>query len=175
MPLPVVIVPVFNAFDLLGACLDSIARTVPPDTQVLVIDDASTDTRIKPLLQAWTGQAEPHRRLILQKENRGFVATANHGMRLAGRDLVLLNSDTEVTTGWLQNLAQCLDSDEAIATATPWSNNGEIVSIPAFCQSNPVPENADAIAARIHDCGPPAVPSMNVATEVAIGSARSRW
>lgn len=163
MSLPLVIVPVFNAFELLGACLDSIARTVPPGTGVLVIDDASTDERVRPLLQAWVNQARPYRKLILQPQNRGFVATANRGMRMAGRDLVLLNSDTEVTTGWLQNLADCLGSDDSIATATPWSNNGEIASIPGFCKPNPVPGNADAIAAGIKACGRPVYPDIPTA------------
>jgi len=163
MSLPTVIVPVFNAFELLEACLDSIARTVPADTRVLVIDDASSDRRVKPLLQTWVEQAKPYRQLVLQAENRGFVATANHGMRLAGGDVVLLNSDTEVTTGWLQNLAACLDSDASIATATPWSNNGEIVSIPGFCQANPVPEDADAVAAGIKSCAHPRYPDIPTA------------
>jgi len=163
MSLPTVVIPVFNAFEMLGPCLDAVSRTVPPDTVVLVIDDASTDEKVKPLLQAWVDKAKPFRRFISQAENRGFVATANLGMRLAGHDLVLLNSDTEVTTGWLQNLARCLDSDISIATATPWSNNGEIVSIPGFCQPNPVPENAEAIAAGIKSCGRPAYPDMPTA------------
>ena len=163
MSLPTVIVPVFNACELLEACLDSIARTVPADARVLVIDDASSDRRVKPLLQTWVDQAKPHRQLVLQAENRGFVATANHGMRLAGGDVVLLNSDTEVTTGWLQNLAACLGSDASIATATPWSNNGEIVSIPGFCQVNPVPEDAEAVAAGIKSCADPLYPDMPTA------------
>ena len=163
MPLPTVVIPVFNAFDLLGPCLDSVSRTVPPDTAVLVIDDASTDERVRPLLQAWVDGAKPFRRLIIQPENRGFVATANLGMRLAGHDLVLLNSDTLVTRGWLQNLADCLGSDNTIATATPWSNNGEIVSIPDFCKANPVPGNADAVANGIKSCGRPAYPDIPTA------------
>ncbi|HEY5776964.1 MAG TPA: glycosyltransferase, partial [Xanthomonadales bacterium] len=163
MTLPLIIVPVFNAFEQLKACLDSIARTVPPDTGVLLINDASTDERVQPLLQSWANQAKPFRRLLVHPQNRGFVATANHGMRLAETDLVLLNSDTEVTTGWLQSLADCLDSDVSIATATPWSNNGEIVSIPGFCIANPAPRNPDAIATRIKSCGSPLYPDMPTA------------
>jgi GT2 family glycosyltransferase len=163
MSLPIVIVPVFNAFEQLAACLGSISRTVPSDTGILLIDDASTDERIRPLLKSWSDEAKPFRQLVLQPENRGFVATANHGMRLAGKDLVLLNSDTEVTPGWLQSLADCLRSDPSIATATPWSNNGEIVSIPEFCVSNRVPENPGAVAARIKSCGQPVYPDMPTA------------
>jgi len=163
MSLPIVIVPVFNAFELLGACLEAIARTVPAETRILVIDDASTDGRVRPLLQSWVEQAKPYRQLILHNDNQGFVATANQGMRMAGGDLVLLNSDTEVTPGWLQNLAGCLASDESIATATPWSNNGEIVSIPIFCQPNPVPGDAAAVAAGIKSCAHPVYPEMPTA------------
>jgi len=160
---PTVVIPVFNAYELLGPCLDSVSRNSPPDTRVLLIDDASTDGRVRPLLQSWVDEAKPYRRLIMQPENRGFVATANLGMRLAAGNLVLLNSDTEVTPGWLQNLAECLDSDASIATATPWSNNGEIVSLPGFCQPNPVPGNAGAIAAGIKSCGSPSYPDMPTA------------
>lgn len=163
MSLPIIIVPVFNAFEKLEACLDSISRTVAPDTRVLLIDDASTDTRVRPLLHAWVNEASSARCLQVNPKNRGFVATANHGMRQAGTNMVLLNSDTEVTQGWLQKLAACLDSDDSIATATPWSNNGEIVSIPEFCVSNPVPADPEVIASLISSCGPPVYPEMPTA------------
>ena len=105
----------------------------------------------------------PYRRLHVHQENRGFVATANHGLRQAQTDVVLLNSDTEVTTGWLERLAECLDSDALIATATPWSNNGEIVSIPQFCAHNPAPGNPDNIAQAIKGCGSPSYPELPTA------------
>ena len=163
MSLPLIIVPVFNALDHLEVCLESITRTVPTDTRVLLIDDASTDLRVRPLLQSWVNEAKPYRQLLLHEKNMGFVATANHGMRLATTDVVLLNSDTQVTSGWLQHLANCLESDRSIATATPWSNNGEIVSIPAFCAANSVPENPDTIASAIASCGEPHYPEMPTA------------
>jgi GT2 family glycosyltransferase len=163
MQLPLIIVPVFNALELLEVCLDSISRTVPSDTRVLLIDDASTDPRVLPLLESWVDQAAMKARLLCHPNNLGFVATANHGMRMASSDLVLLNSDTEVTGGWLERLSVCLNSDEAIATATPWSNNGEIVSIPKFCFANPVPENPGSIANVIASCGRPGYPDMPTA------------
>jgi len=163
MPLPLIIIPVFNALEKLELCLKSVASTVPADARVLLINDASTDNRVQPLLQSWVDEAKPHRRLLVHQRNSGFVTTANHGMQLADTDVVLLNSDTEVTSGWLEHLADCLDSDDTIATATPWSNNGEIVSIPAFCESNPVPENPDEIASVIASCGKPHYPEMPTA------------
>jgi len=161
--LPFIIVPVFNAYEYLCRCLESLERTISADTHVLLIDDASTDTRVQTLLQAWIKESNGNRRLITHQKNKGFVATANHGMRLAETDVVLLNSDTEVTTGWLERLSLCLDSDRSIATATPWSNNGEIVSIPDFCHPNLPPPNPDAVATVIKSCGKPAYPDMPTA------------
>jgi GT2 family glycosyltransferase len=163
LQLPMIIVPVFNALERLGACLESISRTVPSETRILLIDDASTDPAVRPLLESWVKRTDLNASLLSHEQNRGFVATANHGMRMANTNLVLLNSDTEVTIGWLESLAVCLDSDTSIATATPWSNNGEIVSIPEFCVSNPVPEDPDSIARVVAACGHPEYPDMPTA------------
>jgi GT2 family glycosyltransferase len=171
--LPLIIVPVFNAFEHLEACLGSIADTVPRDARVLLIDDASTDKRVQPLLRSWVTEAKADCRLLLHENNRGFVATANHGMRLTDRDVVLLNSDTEVGEGWLQRIAECLASDRSIATATPWSNNGEIVSLPDFCAPNPVPHQLHAVAAAIAACGQPVYPEIPTAVGFCMAISRS--
>jgi GT2 family glycosyltransferase len=161
--MPVIVVPVFNAFEHLRNCLASIERTVPADTPVLLIDDASTDERVLPFIQSWVDSAKACRDLIVHRENQGFVATANRGLRDAQADVILLNSDTEVSAGWLECLARCLESDPMIATATPWSNNGEIVSLPEFCTNNPPPVDADRLARAIQACGQPTYPDLPTA------------
>ena len=144
--LPAVIVPVFNALEDLQGCLESLRRNTPPEAEVVLIDDASTDPRVLPLLRARASLSGARWRVEPQPVNRGFVATVNRGMQLTDGDVVLLNSDTIVTPGWLLGLQRCLDSDASIATATPWTNNGEIASLPRFCQVNPVPADVDAVA-----------------------------
>ncbi len=161
--MPLIIIPVFNAFEHLERCLESIERTVAGDARIVLIDDASTDERVRPLLESFAGKAKAYRQLLLHEYNMGFVVTANHGMRQADTDMVLLNSDTEVTEGWLQRLARCLSSDQSIATATPWSNNGEIVSIPQFCSTNPVPDRPEKIAQAIAACADPVYPEIPTA------------
>lgn len=142
-----VIVPVFNAFDVLGPCLESLDR-YSPAVPVCLIEDASDDGRVRPLLRSWVaGRAGA--RLIELGENRGFVHAANLGARETRGDIVLLNSDTVVTRGWLEALQRCLASDRRIASATPWSNNAEIVSLPGFCENNPVPEQPDRWARAV--------------------------
>ena len=157
-----VVIPVFNAADDLARCLESVHRTVPKETGVLVIDDASTDPAVRGLLQAWA-RRRPDWRVVGNPVNRGFVGTANRGMTLVDGDLVLLNSDTLVTPGWLEGLARCLASDPAIATATPWTNNGEIASLPRFCESNPVPGDLASVAAAVGAAGEAEYPELPTA------------
>jgi GT2 family glycosyltransferase len=156
-----VVVPVFNAHDDLVACLASLDAH-SPDARVIVIDDASDDPRIAPLLERWAGRHR-HARVLTQPVNRGFVHSANLGVGATGDDVVLLNSDTVVTAGWLDALVRCLASDPCIATATPWSNNAEIVSLPIFGAPNPVPEDPESWAAAVRNCARGSHPELPTA------------
>lgn len=149
MHLPTVIVPVFNGAQVLGACLDSLRRTLPDDACVRIVDDASPDPDIAPLIAGFAQAAHCRVEVSRHVRNLGFVETVNRAMADANGDVVLLNSDTITTNGWLAALTRCAASDTSIATATPWSNNAEICSIPQFCRPNPVPADADAVAAAI--------------------------
>ncbi|NIP18460.1 MAG: glycosyltransferase [Xanthomonadales bacterium] len=170
MKLPTIVIPVFNAFEYVQECLASLDRH-SPEAEVLVIDDDSTDGRVLPLLQEWAGLGND-RRLIRQTENRGFVHSANLGMAETDGDVVLLNSDTRATAGWLDALGRCLASDPGIATATPWTNNGEIASLPEFCQANPVPGSPDDVARTMRGCGAPQYPEIPTAVGFCMAVAR---
>ena len=158
-----VVIPVHGAHLEVDGCLGSVQATVPPGTDVLIIDDASPDAPTREVLHAWKERAIDGWRFTANEQNLGFVATANRGLRMTGGDAILLNSDTLVTTGWLQRLRHCLDSDQRIATATPWTNNGEIASIPVFCAANAVPPDPNAVAAVISRTGEPAYPDIPTA------------
>jgi GT2 family glycosyltransferase len=158
-----VIIPVFNAPVELDRCLKSVHATVHREAEVLVIDDASDDPSIQSLFRTWREKAGVNWKFFTQTINRGFVGTANHGMQLTSTDVVLLNSDTEVTSGWLEGLRRCLDSDSAIATATPWTNNGEIASLPHFCKANPSPPDREAVARTIAETGRSVYPELPTA------------
>jgi GT2 family glycosyltransferase len=170
---PTVIIPIYNAPRELAVCLDSLHRNTPPQCEVLLLDDASDDPLVQPLLRRWLGHAGPGWSLELQVQNLGFVATVNRGMQMTRDDVVLLNSDTVLTPGWIEGLQRCLASDDTIATATPWTNNGEIVSLPAFCQANPLPADAAAIARVIAATGQPAYPEIPTAVGFCMAISRA--
>lgn len=153
----VVVVPAFNAPDALRRCLDALSATIGARQPVIVIDDASDDPAVEPVIdaapRAWTR--------VRNESNLGFVATANLGITLAaGHDVVLLNADTQVTSDWLEAIERCASSDPTLASITPLTNNGEIASIPAFCQPNPWPDDPEDWARACRESGPPRYPEV---------------
>lgn len=158
-----VVVPVYNAADETDNCLRSLRDTVGADTDVLVIDDASPDPGVENVLRSWRRIRPMGWRFTANESNLGFVGTANRGMSQCEGDVVLLNSDTVTTPGWLESLARCLESDPEIATATPWTNNGEIASLPEFCRPNPVPGDPAAVARSIAGAGQAVYPELPTA------------
>lgn len=156
-----IIVPVYNGHDVLAACLDRLAATLGDLTvDVDLVDDASPDPRIRPLLQAAAQRAGW--RTTLQDRNRGFVGTVNAAMARAAGDVILLNSDTLPTRGCWPRILACAAADARIASITPFSNNAEICSFPEFCRNNPVPDDLDTVAVACAD-GAPAYPELPTA------------
>jgi len=141
-----VVVPVYRGLDETSRCIESVlAHPQKVPHELIVIDDASPDAELVSWLERMA--AAGRFTLLHNAENRGFVATVNRGMALhAGRDVVLLNSDTEVANDWLDRLHACARADERTGTATPFSNNATICSYPRLCEDNPLPEGYSVAA-----------------------------
>jgi len=134
-----VIVPVHKGLAATRRCLDSVLAaesTTPCET--VVIDDATPEPEITRMLD---GLAAANRITLLRNEmNLGFVRSVNRGMALhADRDVVLLNSDTEVAGDWLDRIRRCSYAHDDIGTATPFSNNATICSYPFYGWTGGVP------------------------------------
>lgn len=133
-----IIIPVYNAFDELQKCVESVfACTDLARHRMILVNDASPDVRIAPYLDSLKGETV----LVAENEkNLGFAGSINRGIRLSeNRDVVLLNSDTIVTENWVEKLIACAFSDTAIATVTPLSNNATLCSVPEFLKENAIP------------------------------------
>lgn len=141
-----VLVPVFNAVAATRSCLEALQACVPHTTPISLIDDASTDPAIAPLLAAFAS-SRPGIAVTTHARNLGFVASVNRGLADCDEDILLLNSDTVPTPGFLERIEACARQDVRIASVTPFSNNAEICSFPRFCVANPVPEQLDDCAA----------------------------
>ena len=143
-----VVVPVYNAPDDLRRCVASVLACTTRPFRLVLIDDASPHTGVRDAFREFEQRGDPRIVLLANPRNAGFTATANRGMTLSRADVVLLNSDTIVTRGWLDSLARCAASDPRIATVTPFSNNAEICSFPRFCEDNGWQDAADAEPVR---------------------------
>jgi GT2 family glycosyltransferase len=134
-----IVIPAYRGLAETRRCVESVlASASRRPAEIVVIDDASPETA----LSAWLREAAPGRfTLRVHGQNRGFVASSNEGMALhPDRDVVLLNSDTEVAPGWLDRLAAHAARDSTIGTVTPFSNNATICSYPRTLENNLLPQ-----------------------------------
>ena len=133
-----IIIPIYNAFEDLLKCIESILKYTDLSTNGLIlINDASPDERIVPYLDSL---CIDNLTIVHNEQNVGFSGNINKGISLSKRDVLLLNSDTIVTSKWLEKIHQCAYSDSSIGTVTPLSNNATLCSVPIFCQDNTVPK-----------------------------------
>ncbi len=135
-----IVIPAYRGVEATRRCLRSVlSAPVRIAREVIVIDDASPDPALSAYLREVEAQGQI--RLIAHAQNRGFVASVNEGMRLhADRDVVLLNSDTQVAGDWLDRLAACAAREPLAGTLTPFSNNATICSYPRICEINRLPD-----------------------------------
>ena len=98
-----IIIPIYNAYDDLCKCLQSVYRyTDLEENRLILINDNSSDIRIQPYLN---NQANKNIIVIHNKENRGFSNNINLGIdQSKERDVILLNSDTIVTKNWVEKI-----------------------------------------------------------------------
>jgi len=157
-----VIVPIYDAYEELTACLASVQKH-SSDYRLILIDDCSTDERIGALFRRLSAKRSSNVVLLRNERNLGFVGTANRGMALGRNDVVLLNSDCVVTGGWLDKMRRCAGSDSRIGTITPFSNNAEICSFPSFCRNNPPPEDPELINRAMELAAVPLYPDIPTA------------
>lgn len=158
-----IIVPVYNALDDLRLCITSLRRHTDLQLdRLILIDDCSPDGRVLPFLRE---QKEDNILVLSNEENLGFSGTINRGITQSDRDVILLNSDTIVTSGWVDKIAWCAARSPGIATVTPFSNSATICSIPVFCQDNELPEgfDVDTYGALVERCSLHRYPTLSVA------------
>ena len=89
----------WNGLDLLREFASEWLRLTPPDAELIVVDNASTDDSVPYLRTHY-----PSIRLICHEENYGFAEGYNRAIaELKHPYVVLLNSDAIPTDGWLDH------------------------------------------------------------------------
>lgn len=130
-----VIIPVYGAAAELRGCLASVQQhtDLARHRVLLVLDGPQSEEVPAPFAE------------VLRNETRiGFAGSVNRGMRASSRDVVLLNSDTIVTSRWIEKLIDAAYSDGDVATVTPLSNDATLCSVPRSFETNLLPAGHDA-------------------------------
>jgi GT2 family glycosyltransferase len=125
------IILTYNNLDYTRQCLESIfSKTVYPNYEIVVVDNASTDGT--PDYLQTVAATHQNMLLVLNKENRGFAAGNNQGVAAAsGEYIAFLNNDIVVTPGWLSGLvAHLIDpSIGAIGPVTNYAGNESRIAV----------------------------------------------
>ncbi len=109
------IIPNWNRQDLLASALRSLAAQTVSPSEVLVVDNASSDDSVEVAQRAGA-------RVVRMERNRGFAAAVNHGVALCRTDWVaVLNNDVEPEPRWIEKLLDAASEPDA------WFASGKLV------------------------------------------------
>ena len=100
-----VVVPNFNGRRWLPGCLDSLAAQTLAPTEVVVVDNGSSDG------SAALASGRPGVRVVELGRNLGFAAAANRGIgSVETESVALVNTDVVLAADWLERMQAALGS-----------------------------------------------------------------
>ena len=115
MPGASVVIPNWNGAQRLSPLISSLADQTEPPQEILVVDNGSTDDSV-----ALARALGAH--VIELRQNRGFAAAVNEGLRAAGGEwIAILNNDVSVACHWLETLRSHAERSDA------WFATGKLI------------------------------------------------
>ena len=98
-----VIVPIYNNYQYLNECINSIREQSLHEIEIILIDDGSTDVRVKNLIKKYAEQDE--RIVAIYKKNTGYGHTMNVGLSCAkGEFIAIVESDDFISKDMYKHL-----------------------------------------------------------------------
>lgn len=114
-PSVAIIILNWNTEQFLKRFLPSVIESGYVNKEVYVIDNQSTDGSVKMLINEFPGV-----HVIRMAENRGYAASYNYGLSVIKSDYyILINSDIEVTPGFIEPIIQLMESAPEIGICQP--------------------------------------------------------
>jgi len=105
-----VIICARNNRDIIGNCLQAIARQTYPNIECIVMDDASTDG-----MEGYIAAHFPATRVHRNATNRGPSINRNCAAASAqGEVFVFLDSDVELSHDWIEKAVELLESEPGV-------------------------------------------------------------
>ncbi len=113
-----IIIVTHNQLRYTRNCLDSLKMRTSMSFEIIIVDNGSQDGTVEYI------NSLPGVHLISNRDNKGFPAAVNQGLKVAnGKNILLLNNDTIVTTCWLQRMLKTLYSHDRVGLVGPVTNH----------------------------------------------------
>ena len=114
-PRVAVVILNWNGKVLLEQFLPSLGRSSYPNLELVVVDNGSTDHSVSFLQQQY-----PQIKTIILSENLGYAGGYNAALQQVEADYyILLNSDVEVSPGWVEPLIELMETHTNVAASQP--------------------------------------------------------
>ena len=144
-----VVIPVYKDWTTLNLCIESLKKYLDARHKVLLVNDMSAEW--KDLEDKIKSAIEGHSNFEYYKnaENMGFVKTCNRAIEEldeTDNDIFLLNSDTQVTEGFMEELLRILYQAEKHGVVCPRSNNATLLTVPFHKNTTKTLEPAESYA-----------------------------
>ena len=106
-----VVIPCYNHGEFLPEAVGSVTNLDRDDTELIVVDDGSTDERTRKEMNALCAQGIK----VIRQENKGLAAARNAGITASLGDYVLpLDADNRLRPDWITRGIGILDSQAEI-------------------------------------------------------------
>lgn len=110
-----IIIPFFNRWDLVHARMAELYRYTPPNCEILLVNDASTDVEIMGGEGFWQRNSKHKVRIIVNKINVGFGQSSNVGVKKAsGTIVIVLSNDVVIRGDFVTEVVTKLQKDEKL-------------------------------------------------------------
>ncbi|MFH1744353.1 MAG: glycosyltransferase family 2 protein [bacterium] len=112
-PLVSVVILNYNGRAFIRRCLETVLQNDYPNKEIILVDNASQDNSLQ-MARLYANRIH----IVANRKNYGFAQGCNEGIkRSQGSIIILLNVDTCVRPGWIEELVYAMLKDPAIGIA----------------------------------------------------------
>ncbi|MBI4313197.1 MAG: glycosyltransferase family 2 protein [Candidatus Omnitrophica bacterium] len=117
-----IIVPIWNQPELTRRCLQRVLCSTQTPYRLILIDNGS-EIQTQKFLTDFAKEHPEKTLRVRNEQNLGFIKATNQGLRASGAPYAcLLNNDTVVAKGWLEEMIRIAESDSSIGLVNANSN-----------------------------------------------------